>query len=78
MAESEEELKSILMKVKEEGEKFGLKLNIQKTILQCQVSEHQGEKGRNVGQGFGVGHWKRESGRRKEGEGGEEEDGQVT
>ena len=31
MAESEEELKSLLMKVKEESEKFGLKLNIQKT-----------------------------------------------
>ena len=31
MAESEEELKSILMKVKEETEKVGLKLNIQKT-----------------------------------------------
>ena len=31
MAESEEELKSFLMKVKEEGEKVGLKLNIQKT-----------------------------------------------
>ena len=31
MAESEEELKSILMKVKEESEKVGLKLNIQKT-----------------------------------------------
>ena len=31
MAESEEELKSFLMKVKEESEKFGLKLNIQKT-----------------------------------------------
>ena len=31
MAESEEELKSILMKVKEEGKKAGLKLNIQKT-----------------------------------------------
>ena len=30
MAESEEELKSFLMKVKEESEKFGLKLNIQK------------------------------------------------
>ena len=30
MAESEEELKSLLMKVKEESEKFGLKLNIQK------------------------------------------------
>ena len=31
MAESEEELKSLLMKVKEESEKGGLKLNIQKT-----------------------------------------------
>ena len=31
MAESEEELKSLLMKVKEESEKFGLKLNIRKT-----------------------------------------------
>ena len=31
MAESKEELKSLLMKVKEEGEKVGLKLNIQKT-----------------------------------------------
>ena len=30
MAESEEELKSLLMKVKEESEKFGLKLNIQR------------------------------------------------
>ena len=33
MAESEEELKSLLMKVKEESEKVGLKLNIQKTIM---------------------------------------------
>ena len=33
MAESEEELKSFLMKVKEEGEKGGLKLNIQKTKI---------------------------------------------
>ena len=33
MAESEEELKSLLMKVKEESEKVGLKLNIQKTNL---------------------------------------------
>ena len=31
MAETEEELKSLLMKVKEESEKVGLKLNIQKT-----------------------------------------------
>ena len=33
MAESEEELKSILMKVKEESEKVGLELNIQKTKI---------------------------------------------
>ena len=33
MAESEEELKSLLMKVKEKSKKFGLKLNIQKMIM---------------------------------------------
>ena len=33
MAESEEEMKSLLMKVKAEGEKVGLKLNIQKTKI---------------------------------------------
>ena len=33
MAESEEELKSLLMKLKQESEKFGLKLNIQKTKI---------------------------------------------
>ena len=33
MAESEEELKSLLMKVKEEGEEAGLKLNVQKTKI---------------------------------------------
>ena len=44
MAESEEELKSLLMKVKEESEKAGLKFNIQKTkimasgpITSCQI-----------------------------------------
>ena len=36
MAESEEELKSLLMKVKEESEKIGLKLSVQKTkIMAC-------------------------------------------
>jgi len=35
MAESEEELKSLLMKVKEENEKAGLKLNIQKTKIKA-------------------------------------------
>ena len=38
MAESEEELKSLLMKVKEESEKVGLKLNIQKTIQKIMAS----------------------------------------
>ena len=35
MAESKEELKSLLMKVKEESEKVGLKLNIQKTKIRA-------------------------------------------
>ena len=40
MAESEEELKSLLMKVKEESEKVGLKLNIQKTkiVASCPIT----------------------------------------
>ena len=38
MAESKEELKSLLMKVKEEGEKVGLKLNIQKTKIMASGS----------------------------------------
>ena len=38
MAESEEELKSLLMKVKEESEKAGLKLNIQKTNIMASSS----------------------------------------
>ena len=38
MAESEEELKSLLMKVKEESEKVGLKLNIQKTKIKASCS----------------------------------------
>ena len=37
MAESEEELKSLLMKVKEEGEKVGLKLNIQKIMASSPI-----------------------------------------
>ena len=43
MAESEEELKSLLMKVKEESEKAGLKLNIQKTniMASCSVTSWQ-------------------------------------
>ena len=38
MAESEEELKSLLMKVKEESEKVGIKLNIQKTKIMASGS----------------------------------------
>ena len=41
MAESEEELKSLLMKVKEESEKVGLKLNIQKTKMEKQWKQWQ-------------------------------------
>ena len=43
MAESEEELKSLLMKVKEESEKVGLKLNIQKskTIASSPITSRQ-------------------------------------
>ena len=43
MAESEEELKSLLMKVKEESEKVGLKLNIQKTKIRALVSSLHGK-----------------------------------
>ena len=46
MAESEEELKSLLMKVKvkEEGEKVGLKLNIQKTKIMASVPSLHGKE----------------------------------
>ena len=40
MAESEEELKSLLMKVKEESEEVGLKLNIQKTKIMASGPNH--------------------------------------
>ena len=52
MAESEEELKSLLMKVKEESEKVGLKLNIQKTKIMASgpITSWQidGERGETV------------------------------
>ena len=52
MAESEEELKSLLMKVKEESEKVGLKLNIQKTKIMASgpitSSDIDGETGETV------------------------------
>ena len=57
MAESEEELKSPLMKVKEESEKFGLKLNIQKTKIMASDPitswEIDGETGNSVRLYFG-------------------------
>ena len=43
MAESEEELKSLLMKVKEESEKVGLKLNIQKMKIMASVPSLHGK-----------------------------------
>ena len=43
MAESEEELKSLLIKVKEECEKVGLKLNIQKTKIMASVPSLHGK-----------------------------------
>ena len=50
MAESEEELKSLLIKVKEENEKVGLKLNIQKTkIMASSVPSLHGKKWGNNG-----------------------------
>ena len=49
MAESEEELNSLLMKVKEESEKVGLKLNIQKTkIMACGPSKKAREFQKNI------------------------------
>ena len=52
MAESEEELKRLLIKVKEESEKLGLKLNIQKTKIMASGLitswEIDGEKGETV------------------------------
>ena len=43
MAESKEELKSLLMKVKEESEKAGLKLNIQKAKIMASVPSPHGK-----------------------------------
>ena len=43
VAESEEELKSLLMKVKEESEKVDLKLNIQKTKIMASGPSHYGK-----------------------------------
>ena len=59
MAESKEELKSLLLKVKEESDKVGLKLNIQKTkIMACgPITSWQidGEKNGNTGRFYFLG-----------------------
>ena len=49
MAESEEELKSLLMKVKQESEKGGLKLNIQKTKIMASAHHFMGNRWGNSG-----------------------------
>ena len=49
MAESEEELKSLLMKVKEESEKVDLKLNIQKTKIMASVHHFMAKRWGNNG-----------------------------
>ena len=49
MAESEEELKSLLMKVKEESEKVGLKLNIQKTKIMASSHHFMANRWGNSG-----------------------------
>ena len=63
MAESEEELKSLLMNVKEESEKVGLKLNIQKTKImasawdKCSDLVHWEDPEGSGGEGDGRGDW---------------------
>ena len=47
MAESEEELKSLLMKLKEESEKVGLKINFQKMIVSSPITSWQINGGNN-------------------------------
>ena len=57
MAESEEELKSLLMKVKEESEKVGLKLNIQKTKIMASSPTTLWQKWENNGNSEGLYFW---------------------
>ena len=58
MAESEEELKSLLMKVKEESEKVGLKLNIQKTKIMASGPRHfMGNRWGNSGNSVRLYFW---------------------
>ena len=58
MAESEEELKSLLMKVKEESEKVGLKLNIQKMKIMASGPKHfMGNRWGNSGNSVRLYFW---------------------
>ena len=58
MAESEEELKNLLMKVKEESEQVGLKLNIQKTKIMASWSHHfMANRWGNSGNSFRLYFW---------------------
>ena len=58
MAESEEELKSLWMKVREESEKVGLKLNIQKTKIMASGSHHfMGNRWGNSGNSVRLYFW---------------------
>ena len=58
MAESEEKLKSLLMKLKEESEKVGLKLNIQKTKIMVIWSHHfMGNRWGNSGNSVRLYFW---------------------
>ena len=58
MAESEEKLKSLLMKVKEESEKVGLKLNIQKTKIMASGPHHcMGNRWGNSGNSVRLYFW---------------------
>ena len=62
MAEGQEELKSLLMKVKEESEKVGLKLNIQKTKIITSCKYMGGGGGENTGRFYFLGlqnHYRR-------------------
>ena len=59
MAKNKEELKSLLMKVKEESEKLGLKLNIQKTKIMASspITSWQNRKGKKWKQGQSLFSW---------------------
>ena len=57
MAESEKELKGLLMKVKEESEKVGLKLNIQKTKISIRSQHFMGNRWGNSGNSVRLYFW---------------------